>query len=535
MKTIRLLFHLVRADFMERTRRYSFLITVGVAVFVAYSFLPPSDAKYVAIDLGGYRGLYNSAWVGSSAAMMTTVYLSLAGFYLVKNAIQRDYQTGVGQIIATTPLRKPFYTLGKALSNYAVLALIVGIVVVASGVVQFLRGEDLHLDPGALMVPFLVIPLPAMALVAALAVLFETLPGLRSSPGNVAYFFFWMMVIGVAGATVILGNGILSAILDPLGAAIPMPNMLSAARALPDSNGGFGIGPYPLEGGPLKAFRWDGMQWTASLVAGRLVWVGIALGIALLAALFFDRFSSSQGTTGGSRESIEPNGSRESAKRADGLPSLSVHLGALPAGTRRFSFVRTVLVELRLLLKGHRWWLYVVAAGLVVAGLVTPLDLTRQIWLPLAWVWPLTIWSSMGSREVQHRTDQLVFSAAFPLRRQLPAAWMSGFLVALAMGGGAAVRLLFTGGGNEVFALLVGAAFVPSLAFALGAWSGSRKLFEVIYLVIWYVGPINGFSALDYLGATHEAIARGVPLVYLALTALLLGLAVVGRRRQIQM
>ncbi|MBM3134663.1 MAG: hypothetical protein FJZ89_05115, partial [Chloroflexi bacterium] len=109
------IYHLVRADFLERVRRYSFLITIGVTVFAAYSFVPPADALYATMDLGGYRGVYNSAWIGATVALVTTLFLALAGFYLVKNAVERDLQTGVGQIIATTPLRKPLYTLGKAL------------------------------------------------------------------------------------------------------------------------------------------------------------------------------------------------------------------------------------------------------------------------------------------------------------------------------------------------------------------------------------------------------------------------------------
>jgi hypothetical protein len=52
-------------------------------------------------------------------------------------------------------------------------------------------------------------------------------------------------------------------------------------------------------------------------------------------------------------------------------------------------------------------------------------------------------------------------------------------------------------------------------------------------VAIWYIGPINGSPALDYLGATLEAVARGLPLCYLALTLALLAAALVGRRRQL--
>jgi len=84
------------------------------------SATPPPAEDY--IRLGDYRGVYTSAWIGVMVSMVTTCFVSLVGFYIVKNAIDRDRQTGVGQILATTPLSKSSYLLGKFLSNFAVLA-----------------------------------------------------------------------------------------------------------------------------------------------------------------------------------------------------------------------------------------------------------------------------------------------------------------------------------------------------------------------------------------------------------------------------
>ena len=75
-------------------------------IVVAYFFIPPLDASYIPIDLDGYRGVYNSAWIGAAVAMLAGAYLALASFYVVKGAINRDRETGVGQIIATTPISK---------------------------------------------------------------------------------------------------------------------------------------------------------------------------------------------------------------------------------------------------------------------------------------------------------------------------------------------------------------------------------------------------------------------------------------------
>jgi hypothetical protein len=193
-----------------------------------------------------------------------------------------------------------------------------------------------------------------------------------------------------------------------------------------------------------------------------------------------------------------------------------------------------VLSELRLMVKGNRWWWYVVAGGLCLAALLSPVDQTRQIWLPLAWIWPLLIWAPLGNRAVRHRTEQIVLSAPYPLRSQIPAAWLAGLIFALATASGAFLRLVMAGQWSALLALSVGAAFIPALALALGVWSRGSKLFEVVYLVLWYVGPMNGNLALDYLGATDAALAGSMPLVYALLTVLLLGLALLGSRLRLR-
>jgi len=181
------------------------------------------------------------------------------------------------------------------------------------------------------------------------------------------------------------------------------------------------------------------------------------------------------------------------------------------------------------------WWWYAVAVGLIVAGLLSTGRKALETWLPLSWVWPVLVWSAMGVREARHRTEQLVFSIAHPLRRQLPATWLAGVIVTLLAGGGVAVRLLLAGEWVTLLAWTVGALFIPTLALALGVWSGSSKPFEAAYVAWWYIGPMNQTSALDFMGASNGSVAAGMPWYYLALTVILLGLAVAGRRRQLQM
>jgi hypothetical protein len=175
-----------------------------------------------------------------------------------------------------------------------------------------------------------------------------------------------------------------------------------------------------------------------------------------------------------------------------------------------------------------------VAGALIVAGLLLPLDTARGVMLPLAWLLPVLTWSKLGTRETRFRTDQLVFSSANILRRQLPAAWLAGVLLAVVTGGGVALNLALHGQLPVVLALAVGALFIPSLALCLGVWTGSSKSFEFIYALLWYIGPINQIESLDFMGALPGSVDAGIWQIYLVFTVILLGLAFIGRKRQIQ-
>ena len=155
----RVLYHLARADFLERVRRYSFLFTLGTAVYFGYL----AATGRIMLRLGNMRGIYNSAWIGALMSLVVTTFLSLVGFYVVKNTIERDRSTRVGQILASTPMSKFLYVIGKVLSNFAVFAVMVTILALSGIVMQALRGEDPHIELWKLLAPFLLLALPAMA------------------------------------------------------------------------------------------------------------------------------------------------------------------------------------------------------------------------------------------------------------------------------------------------------------------------------------------------------------------------------------
>jgi hypothetical protein len=63
------------------------------------------------------------------------------------------------------------------------------------------------------------------------------------------------------------------------------------------------------------------------------------------------------------------------------------------------------------------------------------------------------------------------------------------------------------------------AIFVPTLALACGAPSGTTRLFEIVCLLRWYLGPMNR-TTFDF---TQGAYAPGFTLASLVLFAMAVG------------
>jgi len=205
-------------------------------------------------------------------------------------------------------------------------------------------------------------------------------------------------------------------------------------------------------------------------------------------------------------------------------------LTPLSAATNHFNFSNILIVELKLLLKGQRWWWYLVAGGLIVAGLANSAETAYTVILPIAWVWPMLLWSSIGSRETRHNVQSITFASPAPVWRQLPAQWLAGFILSLVVASGVILRLIIAGDLTGLGWLLIGAVFIPSLALACGVWSHGSKLFEIVYILLWYLGPINRLHQLDYLGVTGES----QPLTFILAAIALAAFAVFGRTRQLK-
>ncbi|WP_166350974.1 ABC transporter permease [Phytoactinopolyspora limicola] len=523
----RMLAGLAVADFRDRVRRPAYVVILLGAALLGYVAVPSPDAKWMIMQLGDHRGIYNSAYVGTVTALASGLWLTLCGFYIVRNSIERDRSTRVGHLLAAAPLRTSTYLAGKFLSNLLLLGSMLGVLACTALVMQLARGESRQVDLIALWQPFLLVALPLVALTAALALLFESLPLLRTGLGNVLWFCMWL-VIATAGQ----GPGLP---LDGIGvnSVVQAIHQDMVAQDL-EVSGDFSLGLTYLDD-PLSLFVWDGFTPNAGYVLDRLAMVLLAAAIALLPALWFGRFDPARSLQSPRGLRLVPGAGRQGATPADAPEPVVVDELSHPADQRLdvAAVVRTRpetgsvsirmwLGEIRVLVQGVSWWWWTGAALLLLAGLSAPLDGVTRVMLPLAWVWPMLIWSRLGTQSHEHGVGRLL--GAYPaVRRRVAAEWSAGFTLTAVVGSGPLLRLVAAAEWAGVAAWVGGALFIPSLALALGALSRTHRLFQAIYLPLWYT-VANGLAVFDYMGALRagsDSAHVQVAMTFLVTSALL--------------
>lgn len=519
MSGLRALPALALADFRDRVRRRSFLAVMAAAAYLGLETIRGN----VIVAFDDFTGAPSSAWAGTLMAIVATTFLSLAGFWVVKGSIARDRATGVGQILAATPLGKAAYTLSKAASHLMVFTSMLGVLWVAALVYQWRAPGETGIDLVALTLPLLLVSLPALALVAALAVLFETIPFLARGFGNFVWFFAW-------GALLILP--LTTSFPDLLGLRHFHDGVgVAMAQVEPDWHGDFRITLAGDGERPTQTVVWRGMPLDAAALGGRALVLLVALGVALVAALPFDRFDPARRrfrAPGRRAASPSPEGM---APVADPARSPTNRLGTLSPTALAFGLWPLVRHELRIALKGMpRWW-QLGAAILLLGGALSPAA-SRQVWLALGFLWPALLWSGLGVRERESGVDSILAAAPRTRRRQLPALVVAGLLAGLATTGGSLLRLLLAGDLRGAAAVLAGLAAMSQLGLALGLLSRGSRLFEGLFIAAWYIGPLQAAPGFDFSGATASGVDSGTPYLYALLGAGLLAVALVVERRR---
>jgi len=550
---MRRVYHTARADVLQRVRSRRLVVVLAVVAFFGYLVNVGQIELAYQIDrsdtLTNVAGANTASFVGLKAAMTGSMVFLFGGFYLMKGTLERDRAHNVAQLIATTPLTDRAYLFGKWLSNIALGVVILTTLGIATVINHAVHGVGpTKLVP--LVGPIFVIALPLSALVGAVALLFESVDRLSGTLGNIGYFFLATFALaGLQSAQGYAPNELpmLVKAVDIMGHLTVYTLTADALLAkAPDA-----VGVLPSFGtlsGDVRNFRYNGRPWPLWIYIQRVGLVLPAVVTVFIATIPFtwDSLTTDSAESGwlsrlGTRiPSIRR--SPDTAENAADAPAIDSMSLTSVEDRSSWSFWELAAAETRLSVRGQRWWWYAGAVVLVMGPLgvlagsglsSSASELARRVLLPLAFVWPIFVWSELGVRVTKHRVADLVLSSNHPVR-QLIAEWVAGVTVAVGVSSGLIVLFVVTGQVGGLLGVATGVLFAPALAIAMGIWSRSSWLFEMTYLLVWYIGPLNGATVADFIGVTTASVQKDIPLIFIALSGVLVGFALIRRKMELQ-
>jgi len=481
---------IIKGNYLQYVRSYSFLLTIAFTLYVAFSFIPSPEATYSTMRFGKFSGVYNATWIASITAIMSSMVLSLFGFFLVNGSIKKDIETRIGHIISTTRISNFKYVLAKAISNFLILFSILIIIFLMSIALFFLYGNGHAFELVIFLKSFAFIALPSTAYIAILAVCLEVLfPRKRMLQYAVFFFSFFLLILFNPEKEA-------SALSDPFGIQYPIHQIQQQFSTLtPEENTTLSVGFISGGRDASKLATITSFPFSSWYLAGRLFWVVFLLVVLYGTSYFFHRFNVKQKTPTKTKVS-------EYTKTEKGADFQLANI----TGTLEASYKITPLIfaESIMLLRKNASWVWGLTFIGMIASIFVPIAIAHQYILPLLWFLQITLWSDLITKDKTYRTHYFVAASYSPIHRLFFSRIIAGILLALFIALPLMLRLVFSLQVLAVLHICLGAIFIVNLAVFLGILSKSKKLFEVTFFFLTY-SCLNMVPFTDYLGAIHTS------------------------------
>lgn len=484
---MRTLIQTTKVDVLHKTRSQRFLLMLLAMAILAMIFFPSVNAAYQTITLGNYRGVYNSAWVGNTLAMLNVSFLPLILFYFIRGSIQQDASSKRGEIFAASRLNMFDYLMGKMLSNFTIGLLVILWMTIVAVFMQLWIGEVRSINLWHLFVPQFIHVVPIVLLISLITLVFDAIPLLRSSIGNVLYFF--LAIIGLVNFSFEATN--LNVVLAD------MKQVLFTLHGLNTDSITIGI-TTASDGKKMQTFIWNGMSFNAISYTPIAYMFGACACLFGLAWLSFNRSALLA-------KNATLNTSYIVLKVFKPILKLTSFLHAIIRMVSVHNvFLNLTRQEFLLLIGNKSPYLWIAILGLWIAQWFVSASTMNMVILPALLLLGALVISSLGQREKSQGTQDFLINAPLLMKVQYPAMVFAGlvFFSAISL---PSLVLLVANGQLYAFGLLIAGYFcMVSAAILLGTLSHSNKIFEIAFVIVWYMGPISHFTYFDFIGVDPQ-------------------------------
>ncbi|AZV57801.1 hypothetical protein [Clostridium sp. AWRP] len=528
MNSIYEIYYIGISDFLDRIRRKSTFIITLLMMYISYLFFPQNNSSiYYTLNYSFgeyfYRGIYNSVWLGWVSTIAFISVVTLIGFYFVRNSIKREKELLIGEITASIGTKSWIFIFGKAFGNLLFLLVQMFVVIIITIIMQFVRGESYYLQPIKLLTPFLILAVPACFITAVIAIIFEVIPFLRNSFGNIAYFFTWsgIFIYSITNRTFILAdvfgiNTISKIILEQLKHSFKEFSSVDS----------FSLGTSGPLHNNIKTFIMDKVTIGLNILLGRLFWIFIGILLLFLASMFFKRTSLIRTKASANVNSLVKEKEYTSFKR-----TVLSEIFENKTYSNNLSILKS---NLKIILAYPNLYWYAVLIFCFIGVFFSEGDNLNKLLIPVIWILPILIWSKLGTIQMDFNMESYLLTYKNYRNAELLNSATAGILFTILINTSVIIKFLLMHNFLRAAYILMGIFFVNSLGIFIGNFARSSTAFEITYIILWYVGILNGLTNLDFLGITSKAANCHIPIIFLAIGAFLIAASMVIKNSRIR-
>jgi hypothetical protein len=509
-QTMDLLLVLSRNEVRLRMRRLSTLFAVMLMIALSWAMIvdPKTGSSLMAINQA--RVLYTSSALAMGSASLLSFLMALIGFYLVRGRIVEDIRSGIGGVIAATPVSNSLFLISRCLGGVAYILALAMVAMCSIMVLHAIRGDG----PIQILVyvkTYLLVLGPMAVFAASAAILFDSIPLLMGKAGDFLYFIAWVFQVSIVAKIADMNAGLISAWLLADFSGLVSTIVVLKTHLLTNN---FSIGASTFN--PLiTPISLPVDMWTNPMLFMRLSSAALALCLLLPAFVSFHRYSPDKVKQSHARKRRTPlellNGwTRPLAKQVQPI---------LMWSAKSANFAGQIVADVALTLVNAPSAIVAIVVFTLLSALLSVDALSGLAIFSLAF-WGILI-SDISTRDFQAAIESMTAAVKGGAVRRYVRQWVATMVLGLLLTGVILFRLSFVSP-LLALALLVGLFSMSAVACCLGKLTNTAKTFMSLYLFGLYVATqAQDVAVLDVFGF------NGVATLHTILLQMLIGVGAV--------
>jgi hypothetical protein len=493
-----------------RLRRLSSLVAIFSVIVLSWMMVPAPGSDMTLIALNDARVLNTSTALAFGTASLAAIIFGLGSFYLTRGRAVEDMRSGVGNVIAASQIGNGLFLLGRWVGGVVYMLALTAALLGTTLVLHAIRGDGpieivVYLQIYALML------IPMIFFGVSCGVLFDSFAFLMGKVGDVAFFFIWMLQLGLMAASASGAKGISSLMLFDFSGLVV--GFTAIQQVVQTSNISVGMSDFNKT---LPAISLPHIAWSLQIIALRTGAALLAMSPLIPAIFKFHRYSPDRVKVSTTRARRSPiallNGwLRPLAHLANPLFRLAANLPGLIGQVLAdiaLTFVNSPLAIVLMLF-------FSLAAAVSDASRLPGLLIAAVIY------WGILI-SDISTRDYTANAEGITGTARGGNTQRYLRQLMASNVLGLLLMGVIALRWSFDQP-LRAAALLSGIFFLSALSSALGRFSRTPRTFIALFLFAMYISVNGNLAVMDIVGAKGLATTSTMSMQLLLATVAIIG------------